>query len=194
MLYYSIHLIDDPVSLFCVCAGSRASNSIINLCKFLSAARLIKLHDRHQHNGICNAMRDVVPPAQRVGQRMHGCGARTGDGNACVEGGLHHFFLRVQRVSVVAGFFQIGEDEPQRLHREQITERVGLSRSITLNSVAQCVDAGGSCDFAWQATDHLAVQNDRIRDHFGIDDADFQLFFRCADLSTDRVPCNCRPP
>ena len=37
MLYHSIHLIDDPVSLFCVCAGSRASNSIINLCKFLSA-------------------------------------------------------------------------------------------------------------------------------------------------------------
>ena len=108
---------------------------------------------------------------------MHGCGAGAGDGNACVEGSLHHFFFCIQCIRVVAGFFQIGEDEPQRLHCEQITERICLRGGVAFNSVAQRVDAGGSCDFAWQAADHLAVQNDRIRDHFGIDDADFQLFF-----------------
>lgn len=142
MLYHSIHLVDDPVSLFCVCAGSRASNSFINFRKALNAAGFIELHDRHQHNGICNAMRDVVPPAQRVGQRMHSRGPRTGDGDACIESGLHHFFFCIQCIRVVAGFFKIPEDEPQRLHCEQVTERICLRGGVAFNGVAQRVDAG----------------------------------------------------
>ena len=109
---------------------------------------------------------------------MHSRGPRTGDGDACIESSLHHFFFCIQCIRVVAGFFKIPEDEPQRLHCEQVTERICLRGGVAFNGVAQRVDAGRGCNFSGQAANHISVQNDRIRNHFGVDDADFQLFFR----------------
>ena len=67
------------------------------------------------------------------------------------------------------------------MHCKKITEGVCLIARPALNRVRQCVDAGCCRNFPRELCDHPHVQNDIIRNHFFVDNADFKLLFRNGD-------------
>ena len=81
------------------------------------------------------------------------------------------------------------ENEVCRFQCEQIRKRIGLFAGEAFNRMAQSINACRRSDLPRQIPDHLRIEDDVICCHFGIDDADFNLFLRNSD---NRVKCHFR--
>src|SRR5699024_2542132 len=141
----------------------------------------VEAHHRGQQDGVGHAVGDVVFAAQRVAQGMDGGGARCGDGQPAVVGRDLHPVLFGHGLGVVAGLFDVVQDQVQALQGVQIAEGVGLVAGEALDAVGQGVDAGGRRDLAGQVLDHPGVQDDVVGDHVLVDDAHLQLLFGDGD-------------
>ena len=105
-------------------------------------------------------------------------GAGSGDRQAAiVSGDLHPVLLR-HGLGVIAGFFDVVQDQIQAFQRIQIAEGICLVAGKALDAVCQCIHTGSCCDLAGQVLDHACIQNDIICDHVLIDNADLQFLFR----------------
>ena len=123
-------------------------------------------------------MCNVVLAAQRVAQCVHSGGAGSGDGQTAVVGCDLHPVLLCHGLGVIAGFFDVVQDQVKAFQCVQIAEGVGLVAGKALDAVCQRVHAGSGCDLAGQVLDHAGVQNDVVRDHVLVDDAHLQFLLR----------------
>ena len=138
----------------------------------------VETHDRGQQNSVGNAVGNVVLAAQWIAQGVYRRGAAGRDcQTAIISCNLHTVFLS-HSLRVIAGFFDIVENQVQPFQRIQVAERICLIAGKALNAVGQCVHAGGCCDLARQILNHAGVKNHIISNHVLVDNADLQFFFR----------------
>ena len=141
----------------------------------------VKAHDRSQQDGVGDAVCDVVLAAQRIAQSVDCGGAGSGDGQTAVVSCDLHPVLLGHGIGVIAGFLNVVQDEVEALQSVQVAEGVGLVAGEALDAVCQSINAGSSCDLAGQVLDHTGVEDDVVRDHVLVDDADLQLLLGNSD-------------
>ena len=109
---------------------------------FLRRCAVILQNDG-ENDSVCQSVRRIIQPAERMGNRMDVADARAGEGDACLERSKQHFLPRFKIVSVHICPFQIPEDRRRRLFRAAVgLLRCAVDADVCLHRVRKRVHAG----------------------------------------------------
>ena len=110
--------------------------AVIGFGEFLTADALVEAHDGHQQDGICNTVGHMILAAHGVTQSVDCGGAGGCDGHTGVEACSLHIDLGLHGFGIIAGFFDVVQDQIQCPHGIHIAEGVRLVAGPALNGVA----------------------------------------------------------